>query len=131
LLSANVSDELNLNQQVVAAYFIDNGALINFANKQLLDSIFSCLGDGHDGIWNLFGKIGEEPQRLETLDWYHLMENLHGVGGSFNRLECVKELLWKGKVDAAIEEFNGCQTDLALNFVAYLRKHQHRIPSHP
>ncbi len=32
-------------------------------------------GDGHDGIWNLFREIGEKQERIEILDWYHLIEN--------------------------------------------------------
>ncbi len=41
-------------------------------------------------------------ERIEILDWYHLIENLYKVGGSFQRIEEVKCFLWKGEVDAAI-----------------------------
>jgi hypothetical protein len=38
--------------------------------------------DGHDEIWNLVKQIGEDYQRREVLDWYHLNENLHKLRGS-------------------------------------------------
>lgn len=50
-------------------------------NEQPLDERVTCLGDGHDGIWNIIGRIGEESQRTEILDWYNLVENLAKVGG--------------------------------------------------
>lgn len=34
------------------------------------------LGDGHDGVWNLFAAIAETERRQEIIDWYHLKENL-------------------------------------------------------
>ena len=43
-----------------------------------------CLGDGHAGIWNIFKEIGDNEQRQEILDWYHLKEkSLQGRG--FNK----------------------------------------------
>ncbi|GCE62902.1 hypothetical protein MiAbB_04857 [Microcystis aeruginosa NIES-4285] len=71
-------------------------------NSQVLAKPLICLGDGHDGIWNLFREIGEKQERIEILDWYHLIENLYKVGGSFQRIEEVKCFLWKGEVEAAI-----------------------------
>ena len=97
---------------------------------QPLETVVSCLGDSHDGIWNIFSQIADEPQRFEILDWYHLIENLHGVGGSINRLNRVETLLWHGDVDGAIAEFAECKTQLSINFVAYLEKHRHRIPNY-
>jgi hypothetical protein len=38
----------------------------------------------------------------EVLDWFHLMENLHKVGGSLKRLKQAKNFLWKGQVSEAI-----------------------------
>ena len=118
---------IDLHEQAVSAFFADNEALIYWVNAQPLETVFSCLGDGHDGIWNIFAKIADEPQRFEILDWYHLVENLYGVGGSINRLNRVEALLWHGDVDKAIAEFADCKTKLAVNFVAYLEKHRHRI----
>jgi len=34
-------------------------------------------------------------ERREILDWYHLMENLHKVGGSLKRLRQAETLLWQ------------------------------------
>jgi hypothetical protein len=39
-----------------------------------------------------------KQQRREVLDWYHLMENLHKVGGSIRRLKRVENYLWHGLV---------------------------------
>jgi hypothetical protein len=61
------------------------------------------------------------------LDWYHLAENLHKIGGSTKRLNQAEALLWKGQVDAAIAMFSNCNKKQAKNFCEYLRKHQHRI----
>ena len=73
-----------------AAFFQDNSALLDLVNSQVLAKPLICLGDGHDGIWNLFREIGEKQERIEILDWYHLIENLYKVGGSFQRIEEVK-----------------------------------------
>ncbi len=44
----------------------------------------------------LFREIGEKQERIEILDWYHLIENLYKVGGSFQRIEEVKCFLEEG-----------------------------------
>jgi hypothetical protein len=64
-------------QGTVAAYFLNNQGLVDWVQKQPLSEIFSCLGDGHDGIWNLFKAIAPSEQRFEILDWYHLKEHLY------------------------------------------------------
>lgn len=87
----------------------------------------TCLGDGHDGIWNIFADIGDQSERREILDWYHLMENLGHVGGSQQRLDAVEALLWQGQVDEAIEQFKDWSRERVDNFIAYLNKHRHRI----
>ncbi len=71
--------------------------------------------------------IAQAEQRQEILDWFHLVENLHKMGGSRQRLATVEALLWKGDVDGAIEQFKDWQHQQVDNFVAYLRKHRHRI----
>jgi hypothetical protein len=119
---------IQLHDQASAAYFKDNSALIEWANRQKLGEVFLGLGDGHDGIWNLFEGIGTPEQRHEILDWYHLVENLYKVPGSLKRIEHVESLLWKGQVEAAIEAFTGCNSTETLNFVAYLKKHRSRLP---
>ena len=61
------------------AFFQDNLSLTDWINSQILTSPLYCLGDGHDGIWNIFAEIGENKDRIEILDWYHLTENLHKI----------------------------------------------------
>jgi hypothetical protein len=118
---------VNLHEQCCEAFFQDNERLVEWVNQQSLANPVTCLGDGHDGIWNLFGEIASPTQRREILDWFHLVENLHKVGGSLQRLAAVEALLWKGDVDGAIEQFKGWQHEQVDNFIAYLNKHRHRI----
>lgn len=94
---------------------------------QPLSVPLTCLGDGHDGIWNLYAQIGTPTQRREILDWYHLVENLGKVGGSQRRLDAVEKWLWQGNVDKAIEQFQGWHHKRVNTFIAYLNKHRHRI----
>lgn len=112
------------------AFFQDNPGLVNWVNRQPLSRNITCLGDGHDGVWNLIEQIGEEGQRREVLDWYHLIENLHKVGGSNRRLRQVENHLWQGLVDDASAQFNQLKKKQAANFQNYLRKHSSRIPDY-
>ncbi len=109
------------------ANFQNNAQLIQWMNAQPLANPLSCLGDGHDGVWNIVAQIATADQRQEILDWYHLKENLHKVGGSLKRLQQAEALLWKGQVDETMALFDNCQKKQARNFCEYLRKHQHRI----
>lgn len=118
---------VNLHGQGCEAFLQDNEQLIEWVNKQPLRTPLTCLGDGHDGIWNLFAGIAQLSQRREILDWFHLVENLHKVGGSLQRLDKVESLLWQGNVDGAIKQFKGWQNEQVDNFIAYLTKHRHRI----
>lgn len=113
--------------QGMLANFQNNAQLVAWTNEQPLAQPVVCLGDGHDGIWNIISQIATTGQRLEILDWYHLVENLHKVGGSIKRLNQAEVLLWQGQVEAAIELFSNCQRKQAKNFCEYLRKHHHRI----
>lgn len=72
----------------------------DWVNSQRLLYPLVCLGDGHDGVWNLFQEIGSKQQRQEILDWYHLKENLHKVGGSIKRLKAAETFLlsWSSSV---------------------------------
>jgi hypothetical protein len=108
-------------------FFQDNPTLIDYVNAQPLRYPLVCLGDGHDGVWNLFRQIASEPQRWEILDWYHLKENLYKVGGSLKRLAQAETLLWQGQLDEAKALFAPCQRKQARNFEAYLEKHRTRI----
>jgi hypothetical protein len=119
---------IRLHEQATAAFFKDNTALIEWVNQQPLGPSFIGLGDGHDGIWNLFAGIGTSEQRQEILDWYHVVENLYKVPGSLKRIERVEALLWQGKVEDAMAELKDCKSSQAVNFVAYLQKHRTRLP---
>jgi hypothetical protein len=118
---------VNLHERCVSAFFQDNARLVNWVNAQPLSTPFTCLGDGHDGIWNLYAAIGTPTQRREILDWYHLVENLGKVGGSQPRLDAVEAWLWQGDVDGAMAQFNDWQHERVSLFIAYLNKHRHRI----
>lgn len=113
--------------QGMIANFQNNAQLIDWVNQQPLAQPIVCLGDGHPGIWNIINPIATPEQRLEILDWYHLVENLHKVGGSIKRLNQAQTLLWRGQVDAAIALFSDCKRKQAENFCGYLRHHHHRI----
>jgi hypothetical protein len=112
---------------VRAAWLDDNAALLTWFNHQLLAVCLVCLGDGHDGIWNLFAQLTNAVERREILDGFHLMENLEKVGGSLNRLAEARRLLWQGKVDDTLALFEDCQLHQAHCFCLYLHKHRHRI----
>jgi len=109
------------------AFYQDNPSLIDYVNAQPLRNPLVCLGDGHDGIWNLIGKFATPQSRWEILDWYHLKENLYKVGGSLKRLRQVETYLWQGNVDAGKQLLVDCQRRQARNFCTYLDKHRHRI----
>lgn len=109
------------------SFFRNNLALSDWVNSQALGYPLACLGDGHDGIWNLFEQIGTDAQRQEVLDWYHLKENLFKIGGSLKRLNQAESFLWQGDVEAVKQLFNDCSRKQARNFCAYLDKHRHRI----
>jgi hypothetical protein len=113
--------------QDIVANFQNNAQLIEWVNAQALENPLTCLGDGHDGIWNIIAQITQADQRREILDWYHLKENLYKVGGSLKRLHQAETLLWRGKVDETISLFDNSQKKQAQNFCEYLRKHHHRI----
>lgn len=118
---------VRLQSLYYAAYFQDNLSLIDYVNSQPLNTPLVCLGDGHDGIWNLVAEFGIPQQRWEILDWYHLRENLYKVGGSLKRLNKAESLLWQGHVTAAIDLFADWKSKQAGNFCAYLNKHSLRI----
>lgn len=113
--------------QAIGASFQENKRLTDWVNEQDLALTVTCLGDGHDGVWNIFKEVATSQSRREILDWYHLMENLHKIGGSTQRLFAARSLLWLGKVDETIALFDNCTLDQAKNFCTYLDKHRHRI----
>jgi hypothetical protein len=113
--------------QAIAATFQENENLIEWINSQPTAPIVTCLGDGHDGVWNIIKELIPAGERREILDWFHLMENLHKVGGSNQRLFAARSLLWHGKVDETLELFQDLNLKQADNFCEYLNKHRHRI----
>jgi len=118
---------VNLHQHCCQAFWQENEKLVAWVNEQPLATPLICLGEGHDGIWNLFEEIGTSSQRREILDWFHLVENLNKLGASQQRLATVEASLWRGDVDRAIKQFKGSKHERGDNFLAYLNKHRHRI----
>lgn len=121
---------VKIHDRIGMAFFQDNKGLLSWINQQPLSRTVNCLGDGHDGVWNIVEQIGTKHQRREILDWYHLMENLHKVGGSNQRLRQAKNYLWQGLVNDAIAVFDDLKKKQARNFQNYLRKHRLRIPDY-
>lgn len=123
---------VSLHQGKCAAFFQAPEELQQWSEAQPLSPIFTCLGDGHDGVWKVAKGFGGQRVvvRREVLDWYHLVENLYKVGGSIKRLERVKALLWLGQVELAQAEFEGLKSLQAKRFQNYLIKHRHRIPDY-
>jgi hypothetical protein len=113
-----------------SAWFKDNPSLLLWTQRLVWTSIVYCLGDGHCGVWSLFAQMTGISQREEILDWFHLKENLHKVGGSLKRLNEAEALLWRGDVEAAIALFEGLQKDQARKFRNYLNEHRERIPNY-
>lgn len=109
------------------AFFDSNQSLIDYVNSQRLVNPLVCLGDGHDGVWNLVKEFAIASQRWEILDWFHLVENLYKVGGSLKRLKAAEALLWQGQVESAQALFTNCRGKQVKNFCAYLEKHRSRI----
>jgi hypothetical protein len=57
---------IRLHEQATAAYFKDNSALMEWANRQTLGEVFLGLGNGHDGI-----------NQTRDLDFESLFESHH------------------------------------------------------
>ncbi len=111
------------HHETVGTSFQNNQVVIDWVNHQQLGSTVTCIGDGHDGIWNIIDQLAPDVQRREVLDWFHLIENLHKVGGSQKRLKQAQALLWKGQVKATKALFADCKGKQAQNFCRYLDKH--------
>ena len=109
------------------AFFQDNLSLINWVNSQPLAHPLYCLGDGHDGIWNLFAEIGEEVQRQEILDWYHLKENLYKIEAESKLLKKLETLLWQGLVESTLTLLDEVEPSVGEKFVKHLTKHRQRL----
>ena len=88
---------VKIHNRIGMAFFQDNKSLLNWVNQKPLARTVNCLGDGHDGVWNIIAQIRSKDRRREILDWYHLTENLHKVGRSNQRLRQAKNFLWQGR----------------------------------
>ncbi len=118
---------VRLHESYHGAFYQENEELINYINHQPLADILTCLGDGHDGIWNIISELNPGKSRREILDWYHLIENLYKVGGSLKSLAKAKNFLWEGQVESTLNLFKNCRRKTAKNFCKYLEKHRSRI----
>jgi hypothetical protein len=107
-----------------------NQVLVDWVNQQPLAGVVTCLGDGHDGVWNLMSGIRATEYRREILDWYHLVENLYKVGGSLHRLAEVKTALWRGQNELVQAAFVNWRVPQVEKFLNYLAKHNQRIPNY-
>lgn len=121
---------VTLEGQAISAYFQQNDSLVAWVNQQPLATPLSCLGDGHDGVWNLFAQIGITTQRREVLDWFHLMENLHKLDLDITQFSQITTWLWQGQVEMLIPYLQQIRPDDTDNFIAYLTKHRTRIPNY-
>lgn len=118
---------VNLHGQYREAFFHANEQLVEWTQQQPLATSVICLGDGHDGIWNLFSAIAPDHQRQEILDWFHLKENLYKVKATEQELAEVETLLWQGKVETAIEQLSHWSDEQAQPCIGYLTHHCTRI----
>ena len=56
---------VSLHGHCQEAFLQENERLVAWVNQQPLSTPLICLGDGHDGIWNLFDEIAQPGQRHE------------------------------------------------------------------
>jgi hypothetical protein len=56
---------VRLHGSYYGAFFLDNQALINYVNSQPLSELLTCLGDGHDGIWNIIVELNPDQEFLD------------------------------------------------------------------
>lgn len=118
---------LNVHGHGGVAFFKDNQGLISWVNQRQLAALLTCLGDGHDGVWNIFESIGTPEQRIEVLDWYHLMENAHKVQATAAQLSRIRARLWRGETRQVIRYLRQERCRGATGFINYLKHHSHRL----
>lgn len=121
---------IKVHQLGAGALYKEDEKLSDWVNQQPLAQKVTCLGDGHDGVWNVVSQIASNDQRREILDWYHLMENLAKVGLEKEKLKVVKNSLWEGLVTEVIDQLTQEKSDGCRKFRNYLKKHQSRIPNY-
>ena len=103
----------------IVASFEQNDKLIDWANDQPLAKPVTCLGDGHDGVGNIFKEISNKQDRREILDGYHLNENLQKVGGSMRRLKQAEKYLGQGDIESAKPLLIELKKETAVNFCRF------------
>ena len=118
-----------LSNGLCEAFFQDNEALQAWSRTQPLSQQFRVIGDGHDGVWNIACRFGGEQveERLEVLDWFHLMENLHKVEMSRAEYQRLRRHLWRGGVEPVGARLKKLESHQAGCFRRYVEKHGHRI----
>lgn len=105
----------------MVANFHNNRCLLDWVNAQPLAAPSVCRGDGQDGVWNIVAQSATPEQCRESLNWYHLNENLQKVGGSIKRLRQAETLLWQGHVDETIALLADLKRKPAQTFVSILK----------
>jgi hypothetical protein len=118
---------LAVHDQSSVAFYKENEALVSWVNAQPFAVPFTCIGDGHDGVWNLVVQLGESAHRIEILDWYHLMENAHKVKAPSGVLAEVERLLWTGQSREAVRYLRTHHCPGGTGFIKYLLHHQSRL----
>ena len=58
---------ITLHKLGMAATFQDNAGLSDWVNRQPRSFRLTCIGDGHDGIWNLITTIRAPRQEIQRL----------------------------------------------------------------
>lgn len=51
---------VSLHKHATGAWFYDNQGLINWVRSVPLSPVITCLGDGHDGIWNIIASLAPQ-----------------------------------------------------------------------
>ena len=58
---------VNLHDCCIGAFFQENESLLQWVNAQPLSTPLTCLGDGHDGIWNIFAQVGYQASAARDI----------------------------------------------------------------
>jgi len=75
------------------AWFVENENLITWVNQQVLSDSLKCLGDGHPGIWKLIEQFNCPDEKIEILDWFHLIENLAHCRRFFKKIKASRDFI--------------------------------------
>lgn len=118
---------LSIHDQASVAFYKENESLVSWVNAQSFATPFTCLGDGHEGVWNIVVQLGKTEHRLEVLDWYHLMENAHKVKAPSSVLAEVERRLWTGQSREAVCYLRQHHYPGATTFINYMLHHRSRL----